>query len=289
MGNAGRYGKGDVQWMTAGRGVVHGEMFPLVNIDEPNPTRFFQIWLNLPGTSKMADPSFAMFWRNDIPKYFTTDKKANVTVWFGEYFLDCEKDEKAEEKNEDYTEVVTLNPNRPPENSWASDPQNDVAVLHLTIHRGGKLTIPKSKVENVSRSLYLVEGANIGVQVNGEIINRKVILELDSNQEVNIHVPKSEDNDHDGSVEFLMLQGRPIEEKVAQHGPFVMNTWAEISQAFDDYHSTKFGGWPWDSDEMVFPHTKGRFALIDGVETLPTGEGIEDEQISSNSDAKSDL
>ena len=92
MGNAGRYGKGDVQWMTAGRGVVHGEMFPLVNIDEPNPTRFFQIWLNLPGTSKMADPSFAMFWRNDIPKYFTTYKKANVTVWFGEYFLDCEKD-----------------------------------------------------------------------------------------------------------------------------------------------------------------------------------------------------
>eukprot|EP00242_Pyramimonas_sp_CCMP2087_P012583 CAMPEP_0198221842 /NCGR_PEP_ID=MMETSP1445-20131203/85534_1 /TAXON_ID=36898 /ORGANISM="Pyramimonas sp., Strain CCMP2087" /LENGTH=144 /DNA_ID=CAMNT_0043900143 /DNA_START=187 /DNA_END=618 /DNA_ORIENTATION=+ len=52
-GNAGRYGHGDLQWMTAGSGVQHGEMFPLVNDSAPNPTRFFQLWLNLPKASKM--------------------------------------------------------------------------------------------------------------------------------------------------------------------------------------------------------------------------------------------
>jgi quercetin 2,3-dioxygenase len=60
LGNGGRYGQGDLQWMTAGSGVVHGEMFPLINSDRPNPCRFFQIWLNLPSKSKMVPPDFAM-------------------------------------------------------------------------------------------------------------------------------------------------------------------------------------------------------------------------------------
>jgi redox-sensitive bicupin YhaK (pirin superfamily) len=60
MGNAGRYGEGDLQWMTAGKGVVHGEMFPLINQDKPNTLKLFQIWLNLPKASKMVEPSFVM-------------------------------------------------------------------------------------------------------------------------------------------------------------------------------------------------------------------------------------
>jgi redox-sensitive bicupin YhaK (pirin superfamily) len=60
LGNAGRYGQGDLQWMTAGKGVVHGEMFPLVHKDQPNHTKFFQIWLNLPKVSKMVNPAFRM-------------------------------------------------------------------------------------------------------------------------------------------------------------------------------------------------------------------------------------
>lgn len=60
LGNAGRYGFGDLQWMTAGKGVVHGEMFPLINTDKPNPLRLFQIWLNLPKKNKMADPTYVM-------------------------------------------------------------------------------------------------------------------------------------------------------------------------------------------------------------------------------------
>lgn len=60
LGNAGRYGNGDLQWMTAGKGIVHGEMFPLVHQDRPNPLRLMQIWLNLPKVNKMVDPTFVM-------------------------------------------------------------------------------------------------------------------------------------------------------------------------------------------------------------------------------------
>ena len=61
-------------------------------------------------------------------------------------------------------------------------------------------------------------------------------------------------------TEILVLQGRPIGEPVAQHGPFVMNTRQEIQQAFADYQRTKFGGWPWPKDDPVHPRDEGRFA-----------------------------
>jgi len=273
VGNAGRYGKGDVQWMTAGKGVVHGEMFPLVNIDEPNHTRFFQIWLNLPKKSKMVDPSFAMFWANDVPIYVSEDGKAKVTIWFGDYFMNenGESDGNGDGNGDGNEEKKR---NSPPENSWANDPSNDVAVLHLIIQPGGSLILPPSKIKNVNRSLYLVEGHDHGILIGEEVVQDKVVLEMDPSKEVTISVP----DDTTGNVELLMLQGRPIDEPVAQHGPFVMNTWAEISQAFDDYGETKFGGWPWPSDEMVFPQEKGRFALLDGVETFPTGEKNTDDK-----------
>ena len=61
-------------------------------------------------------------------------------------------------------------------------------------------------------------------------------------------------------AEVLVLQGVPIDEPVAQRGPFVMNTQAEIMQAFADYRESQFGGWPWPTDEVVFPRAQGRFA-----------------------------
>lgn len=267
LGNAGRYGEGDVQWMTAGKGVVHGEMFPLVNIDEPNHTEFFQIWLNLPKKDKMVDPSFAMFWANDVPKYVSPDGKAHVTSWFGDYFV-----------NDDNAGNETAARNSPPPDSWASDPRNDVAVLHLIIQPGGSLMLPPSKTKNVNRSLYLVKGFEQGVKIGDKLMHEKVILEMDASEEVEISVSDSATGGV-GAVEFLMLQGKPIGEPVVQHGPFVMNTRAEISQTFDDYSKTGFGGWPWPESEMVFPQDKGRFSLLDGVETFPTGEGKEDDEV----------
>ena len=71
LGAAARFGRGDVQWLTAGEGIVHSEMFPLLDADRPNPLELFQIWLNLPAEDKLVEPHFAMLWDGDIPRVCT--------------------------------------------------------------------------------------------------------------------------------------------------------------------------------------------------------------------------
>src|ERR1700756_4258347 len=69
LGATARFGPGDVQWLTAGKGIVHSEMFPLLNREEPNPLELFQIWLNLPASDKLVEPHFGMLWDNQIPRH----------------------------------------------------------------------------------------------------------------------------------------------------------------------------------------------------------------------------
>lgn len=246
VGNAGRYGQGDVQWMTAGKGVVHSEMFPLVHADQDNTLKLFQIWLNLPAKNKMAEPGFAMFWNHQVPVWESEDKKAKVTVWAGSYF------------------GVSAN-NAPPPHSWAADPENDVAVIYMVLQPGGKLTLPKAhKGAAVNRSLYYVEGPET-MQLDGSPIGSKVILDVKADAELELTLDEAATS----AGEILLLQGKPINEPVAQYGPFVMNTQSEIQAAFADYRSTQFGGWPWPKDEMVFPREQERFAKIDGKESAP--------------------
>lgn len=248
-GNGGRYGMGDLQWMTAGEGIVHSEMFPLVNTEADNPTRFFQIWLNLPARSKMAKPSFAMFWADQVPKFQSEDGKAKATIWVGTNYLGFSEN------------------NAPPPESWAGDPANDVALVHITISPGGKFTLPKAHESTVNRSLFYIEGKK-GTLVDGKAIDQKVSLVMDATKDVVLEVPE----DHPVDAEFLWMQGKPIEEPVAQYGPFVMNTQDEIRQAFMDYRATEFGGWPWPRDDMVFPAEKKRFALFGGQESFPNDD-----------------
>ena len=111
-------------------------------------------------------------------------------------------------------------------------------------------TIPATEA-GTNRTLYFFRGSS--VQIAGQVLSHHAAVELDAKTEVTI------ENGESGS-EFLFLQGRPIGEPVAQYGPFVMNSREEIQQAFSDYQRTGFGGWPWPSDEPVFPRTEGRFA-----------------------------
>ena len=122
-GNSGRYGGGDLQWMTAGSGVQHSEMFPLVHTDQPNVCRFFQIWLNLPAAGKFSKPAFVMHWDEEVPRYSADG--ATVTVWAGE--LGGKKGLP------------------PPPDSWASKPESDLAVWHIRLEPDGVLTIPAAK------------------------------------------------------------------------------------------------------------------------------------------------
>jgi len=99
--------------------------------------------------------------------------------------------------------------------------------------------------------------------VDGQLLDRKAVLDVDASHEISLKNPS------DAEIIVLVLQGKPIGEPVAQHGPFVMNTREEIQNCFSEYRRTQFGGWPWQGDDFVFPRAKGRFALIDGVEYTP--------------------
>jgi len=242
LGNAGRYGHGDLQWMTAGKGIVHGEMFPLINMDKPNPLRLFQIWLNLPRASKMSPPSFVMHWHERIPTVTGADDLTTITVWAGTL------------------EGISGLP--PPPNSYATRPESEVAVWLLNMQRGASYELPAAEGgDAVNRAVYFVEGDSVSIA--GQAFDGQTRVD------VSAAVPTTVTNTGAAAATVLLLQGRPIGEPVVQHGPFVMSSQAEIEQAFADYRATRFGGWPWPEDAVIFPADKGRFALVDGVESFP--------------------
>src|SRR5678810_526307 len=79
LGATARFGPGDVQWLTAGKGIVHSEMFPLLDSKGPNPLELFQIWLNLPRSDKFVEPYFSMFWDQEIPRHTVADAQGRPT------------------------------------------------------------------------------------------------------------------------------------------------------------------------------------------------------------------
>lgn len=245
LGAAGRYGGGDVQWMTAGEGIQHSEMFPLLQKSGANTLELFQIWMNLPRTRKMVKPHFKMLWREEIPVYRTKDgagKSIEAAVMAGQ--------------------LGGLKAPSPPPDSWAADPVNDVAIWTLRLEAGATWTLPAAKA-GVHRTLYFFTGP--GMKADGVKIPSYHAVELRGDAAIRLEAGPE-------ACGLLLLQGRPIGEPVAQHGPFVMNTEAEIRKAFDDFRKTRFGGWPWPVDEPVHPRTRGRFAKhADGREEKRAG------------------
>ncbi|EAR07376.1 pirin family protein [Reinekea blandensis] len=238
LGAAGRYGGGDTQWMTAGKGVQHSEMFPLLSTDENNPLELFQIWINLPAKNKMVTPHFAMLWREDTPVVEVPDSNDHVTTV--KVIAGALKGHQA--------------PPPPPE-SWAADAENDVAVWHIKVPAGGEFHLPAAS-GGLNRALYLFSGSSVSIEESELSINHGVRLQSDA-------VVRLQAGNE--PVELLLLQGKPIAEPVVQYGPFVMNSEAEIHQAFADYRRDQFGGWPWGSGDPVHSEAKGRFARhIDG-------------------------
>jgi len=275
VGNAGRYGGGDLQWMTAGSGIQHAEMFPLVNDDKANPSRFFQIWLNLPSRKKMSAPDFVMHWKDDVKKIRSKGNEYEIVAWVGQFGDD---DDEASSKNSTANSANTPTP----KNSWASDEANDVGVFYVEIYaENGSVSVPRAKIgKEANRYLYFLEGEEM--VINGrEKIRKKTGAELDASQSFTVKCTKIEStsnrNSHSDSSSngqegknkccaFLILSGRPISEPVASHGPMVMNTNAELRQAFQDFDRTQFGGWPWKSNDVVFPREKPRFMRVNGRE-----------------------
>jgi redox-sensitive bicupin YhaK (pirin superfamily) len=234
LGAAARFGRGDTQWVTAGSGIVHSEMFPLLDEDGPNTVELFQIWLNLPADSKMADPHFTMLWDGDVPHLDHVDdagRHASITVIAGT--------------------LGDARPVPPPPDSYAARPESDLAIWHVRLDPGATWTAPPAAGEATVRMLYLYEGDGLEVGdttldgSTGAAVRADVAAELRAGRE---------------GASLLVLQGRPIGEPVAQHGPFVMNDREGLVQAFEDYRRTGFGGWPWDVDDPNHGPDRDRFA-----------------------------
>jgi hypothetical protein len=238
LGAAARFGSGDVQWLTAGRGIVHSEMFPLLDRAAPNPVELFQIWLNLPSADKLVDPHFSMLWSNAIPRHVERDRAGRateVTVVAGQ--------------------LASAAPPAPPPHSWAARAESDVAIWSIRMQPGASWTLPPAR-PGTNRTLYWFRGG--ALRVGDRPIPRPCGIVLQPDVAVPLIAGPGADGVDD--VELLVLQGRPIGEPVAQHGPFVMNTRAEIQQAFVDYQRTRFGGWPWPNESPVHGRDQARFA-----------------------------
>jgi hypothetical protein len=233
LGATARFGRGDVQWLTAGRGINHSEMFPLLEPDAPNPLELFQIWLNLPAAAKLVDPYFTMLWDDDLPRHVATDangRTTQVTVIAGE--------------------LAGVRPPPPPPDSWASHSESDLAIWHIAAEPGAQFELPPAATPDTVRVLYVFDGAaRIGEHD----------LVASTGARLGVDAAVSIDAGSDGA-EMLVLQGRPIGEPVAQYGPFVMNDRAGIEQALADYRETGFGGWPWPVDDPVHERAAVRFA-----------------------------
>ena len=240
LGAAARFGRGDVQWLTAGEGIVHSEMFPLLHSDQPNPLELFQIWLNLPAASKMVAPHFTMFWDERIPRLVHTDAQARrttVTVVAGAL-----------------AGADAALP--PPPESWASRDAADVAIWTLHLEPGATWTLPAARGQGTRRMLYFFAGESL--RIGDVLADQHAALELVAGQDWQLT------NTGSTAVECLLLQGRPLDEPVAQYGPFVMNTQQEIMQALQDYRRTQFGGWPWAEPGPVHGSAPRRFARYPG-------------------------
>jgi len=251
LGAVARFGGGDVQWLTAGRGIVHAEMFPLLDTAAPNPLELFQIWLNLPARHKMADPHFTMFWSQHIPRVRELDAAGRATE------VACIAGH-----------LAAAGPALPPPPaSWAAQAEADVAIWTLKLEPRARWTLPAAQGAQTRRMLYAFQGT--GVTVAGQPVPDTAAIELQASQPVAlVNGPQP--------AEFLLLQGRPIGEPVAQYGPFVMNTEQELRQAFADYQRTQFGGWPFADNAPVHGPDPARFARhadgrLEAAATAPAG------------------
>ena len=204
-GNKGAIAKGDVQWMTAGSGVVHSEMPAGFIRENGGRIHGFQIWVNLPARDKMMAPRYQEVPSRMIPEARTTDDQAHVRVIAGEALgVRAVIDTRTEVLYQDWT----LKP--------GATVEQPIAVGH--------------------HALVYVFGGEVEVGGDARGVQDGQLALLGKGDRVRLAVPKTAT----GPARLLLLAGQPLGEPVARYGPFVMNTEAEIRQALTDYRSGRF-------------------------------------------------
>jgi len=201
MGNSGIIGAGDVQWMTAGNGIIHQEM-PKRNDNDPFLAGF-QLWANLPASHKMMDPRYRDITKEQIPEVIVNDN-TRVKIICGE-----------------------VNGVKGPVQDIVTDPE----YLDVSIEPNSQFNRSIDNDHNVFA--YVVEGEGIFDPTKDEIVGTEHLVIFKEGDEVLIQTK-------DKSVRFLLISGKPIGEPVAWRGPIVMNTEEELRIAFNEYSKGTF-------------------------------------------------
>ncbi|MGH8145392.1 MAG: pirin family protein [Rhodanobacteraceae bacterium] len=199
-GNSGLLESGSVQWMTAGRGIVHSEMPE----QEHGLMRGFQLWVNLAAKDKMTDPRYQDIAPDKIPSTEPVPG-VKVRVVAGELF-------------------------------GVTGPVNGIAIepvyLDIELQPGAKLSVPLPTSHSAFAYVFEGDAAHIGA----EVLGLRELGVLSSGEAVEMSVPA----DAAASARVLLVAGRPLNEPLARHGPFVMNTPEQIVQAMQDYQAGRF-------------------------------------------------
>ena len=201
MKNSGIIGAGDVQWMTAGSGIIHQEM-PKKNEDDPYLAGF-QLWANLPASHKMMDPRYRDITKDQIPEVIVNDK-VRVKIICGE-----------------------VNGVKGPVQDIITDPE----YLDVFIEPNSEFRHLVNKTHNAFA--YIIKGEAVFDPTNDEIVGVEHLVIFNEGDEVLIRTK-------DKPVRFLLISGKPIGEPVAWRGPIVMNTEEELRLAFNEYNKGTF-------------------------------------------------
>ena len=204
-GNGGVIGPGDVQWMTAASGILHEEFHSEAFARRGGTLEMVQLWVNLPAKDKMAAPGYQGILDRDIPDVALKDNAGRLRLIAGEF-----------------------DGLRGPAHTFT-----DIQVWDIRLQAGKLATFDLHEGHNTA--LVVLKGA---VQLNGQEMAREGQLALFDRDGTQVHV------DADQDAVFLILSGEPIDEPIVGHGPFVMNSEAEIEQAFVDFQSGRFGRMP---------------------------------------------
>ena len=243
LGNQGRYGYGDMQWITAGSRYHHCEMYPLMFQDRPNPQLVTQIMINLPLKDKNTPVEITTVWKEDIATVDGDGWKATLLAG----------------------SLDGVTAKVPHSTSWAADPAHHVRIMKLDMEPGAVFTLAPS--EAGTRNLYITE---TGAKVAGKEYPAGTRLKLKPDAEVPIEMLSE-------PSEVWILEGDPIGEKQCQWGPVVLANNAEVRKANNEVREKELENWNWEYVNQKQPLGTGRFyRAADGTESRPkepeTGE-----------------
>ena len=208
-GNAGKLGPGDVQWMTAGAGVVHSEMPEKEFAQKGGQLHGFQLWVNLPRKDKMINPRYQDIPSPKIPVSQTADGLVTAKVIAGEALG----------------------------NRAVIETRTPITYIHFMLQPGASLTQPVPIEYNVF--VYVIRGQGLfGSDNQKQLVHRRQIITFDKDGE---EVEMRTTSDTRSSLDVLLIAGKPLNEPIARYGPFVMNRKGEIMEAIADYQNGSMG------------------------------------------------